>query len=537
MTLTSRLLRTSDLFPDESLPSGLARLAALNHYDSPNVLIRLCRLNQFGDEPALRPSCSTTFERITTLTEITPDRLYAGTVHRFAPLLNLPDHPPDQLTLPNGQVKPCFVPEKRSRAVRPDAVAQFCPDCLQAHPYHRLTWVLSAVSVCLLHHRLLVDCCPACHRFVSLPAVAIARCQHCRADLTQITSDVFPIDDLGQQSQQVIQHWFMDPLLSGTSLVNSLPPQPPAVLYYVMTQLGANLKRYSSGLPSLPTRCPAPQQSYLHYRMVFQALQDWPTGFYRLLQDSLDLARSKASEQRQLDQDAIYSEWLTPVWCLPGLEFVQEALEEYLIEHRSDLTNWRSPRRYRGQVGSAQRLSFMTINEASELLHISAALVWHLAQLGRITLVDEFPRRSYLDQLVRRSSVWAMRRSWQVTLPKRETAWWLGVSDEMLSDFVDAKLLAVDTLPLQGSPEQFSKQAIADLWSSLVGRVRSAFSVTSELLELDTAANLVKPTGQNATHLVDAVMQDQLPAYHLGPVLSAIDQVLFFQKDIQRYIV
>jgi len=289
-------------------------------------------------------------------------------------------------------------------------------------------------------------------------------------------------------------------------------------------------------LPSLPTRCPTPRQSYLHYRLVFQALQDWPMGFYRFLQDTLDLTRSKAGEQRRLDQDAIYSEWLAPVWCQPGLEFVQEALEEYLLEHRSELANWRSPRRYRGQIGSAQRLSFMTIGEASELLRVTAALVWHLAQLGRFTLVDEFPRRSYLDQLIRRSSVWAMRRSWQITLPKREAAWWLGVSDEILPELVGAKLLAVDTRPHQGAPGQFSKQAIADLWSSLVERVRFALTVTPELLELDAAANLVKPMGQNAAHLVGAVMQDQLPAYHRGPILSDIDQVLFYPRDVQRYI-
>lgn len=525
-----RLLRTSEMFPDESLPSALARLAMLNHYDSPNVLTRLCRLNQFGDEPALRPSCSTIFERITALTGIPPDRLYAGTVHRFAPLLNLPDHPLDQLTLPNGQVRPCFVPEKRSRAVRPEAAAQFCPDCLQEHPYHRLPWALSAISVCLRHHRLLVDCCPACHRFVSLPAAAVVYCQHCRADLTQITSDVFPIDDLGQQSQQVIQRWFMNPLLPEESLGNLLPPRPPAVWYYVMTQLGANLKRYQSGTPSLPSHRPTPWQSYTHYRVAFQALRDWPVGLYRFLEDQLNPACSKA------DQDVVYSEWLAPIWCQPGLEFVQEALEEYLIDHCSELTNLRFPRRCRGQVRSAQRLSFMTLDEASDLLHIPAALVWRLAQLGRITLIEEFPRRSYFARLVRRSSVWAMRRSWQIGLSRSEAAWWLGVSDAMLSDLVDAKLLAVETLPHQGLPEQFSKQAIADLWSLLVERVQSAFNVTPELLELDAAARLVKPMGLNATHLVGAVMQEQLPAYHEEPVLSAIDQVLFYPRDVQRYI-
>ena len=536
MTLTPQLLRTSDLLPDESLPSWLVRLAALNHYDSPNVLTRLCRLNQFGDEPALRPSGCATFERIAMLTGMTPDRLYASTVHRFAPMLSFPDQPSDQLTLPNGQVMPCFVPEKRYRSLRPDAAAQFCPDCLRVRPYHRLTWVLSAVSVCLPHHQLLMDGCPVCHRFVSLQAVAAARCQNCRTDLTQIASDAFQIDDIGQHSQQVIQGWFMKSLLSEEFPADSLPHQPPAVLYYVMTQLGANLMLRRSGTPSLPTYRPTPQQRYTHYRIAFQALQDWPTGFYRFLQDSLNLAHSEASEQRRMDLDAVYSEWLTPVWCQPGLEFVQEALEEYLLEHRSELANWRSPRRYRGQIGSAQRLSFMTIGEASELLRVTAALVWHLAQLGRFTLVDEFPRRSYLDQLIRCSSVWAMRRSWQITLPKREAAWWLGVSDEILSDLVDAKLLAVDTRPHQGTPGQFSKQAIADLWSSLGERVRFALTVTPELLELDAAANLVKPMGQNAAHLVGAVMQDQLPAYHAGPMLSAIDQVLFFAEDIQRYI-
>jgi hypothetical protein len=292
------LLRTSDLLPDESLPSFLVRLGQLNHYDSPNVLTRLCLMDGLGDERATCPRRDTTWARIATLTGVAPKRLYASTVHRFAALLNFPDHQAECLTLPGGDVVAGLVLEKRSKQLRPDSAAQFCPDCLRLNPYHRLTWIPLAVSACVQHQRLLMDRCPRCHGSVSIRVVVAACCEQCETDLTRVQGHSLKPDVIGQHAQQLIQSWFMGHELCAQTLSDVLRDHPPAVLYYVMTQWGTSLKPVRSGaksyriLASEATSArakgfPTPRQSYALHRITFQVLRDWPTGFHRFLQNPL----------------------------------------------------------------------------------------------------------------------------------------------------------------------------------------------------------------------------------------------------------
>jgi hypothetical protein len=254
------------------------------------------------------------------------------------------------------------------------------------------------------------------------------------------------------------------------------------------------------------------------------------------LRDPLSPLSLNVNNHPELDPVVSYSEWLAPQWREPSLQFVHEALEQYLIDHHPELTNWHSSRQYCGPIGSAFRLSFATIREVVSLLHIPPAMVWRLALLGDLTLVDAPPHCYYRDQLVRRHTVWEVRRAWQIALSRRDATRWQGLSDDVLSDFARAGLLRTGTRSDQDSPELFSRQAIADLWLSLDRRARTVLTVTPELLELRAAADLVKRIGQNAAHLVIDVMRDQLQVYCQGPMLSAIDQLLFSKRDIRVHI-
>src|SRR3989304_5923586 len=86
-----RPLRRRDLRPGESLPSFLARLAKLNHYDPPSILDGLCLGYRKAREQAQRPVSIETFERLALLTGVDPTALYTATAHRFAPVLTPPD--------------------------------------------------------------------------------------------------------------------------------------------------------------------------------------------------------------------------------------------------------------------------------------------------------------------------------------------------------------------------------------------------------------------------------------------------------------
>jgi hypothetical protein len=163
-------------------------------------------------------------------------------------------------------------------------------------------------------------------------------------------------------------------------------------------------------------------------------------------------------------------------------------------------------------------------------------MVWRLAQLGDLTWVDVLPRRDYLDQIVRRSTVWAMRRAWPVALSWRDASRWLGLSDDLLSDFVRIGLLTALARSDRDRHGWFSKQAIADLWSALAARVRTVPIVTPQLLDLKAAAHLTNRIGQTEANLVMRVTRDELRAYCQGSTLSAIDRLLFVRRDIHAYI-
>jgi hypothetical protein len=87
------LLRRTQLLPGESLVSLLERLTLLNYYPTRLTLDHICRhrLKIPADKDDLtRPKWAETFQQLSDLTKISPEALYAASLHRFAPCLTLP---------------------------------------------------------------------------------------------------------------------------------------------------------------------------------------------------------------------------------------------------------------------------------------------------------------------------------------------------------------------------------------------------------------------------------------------------------------
>ena len=297
------LLRRTQLLPGESLPSLLVRLSQLNGYDRPGILSELVGARTTGGgkrshagrlkDDMERPQTATTYLRLSALTLTTPVELYRATTHSFAPTILPPGEECAVLSLPAAStwepktgyeieafpylqsvpqartLKGPPVPAARLRLVSSGLVlahcygphhAQFCPLCLRHAAYHRLVWMLQAVSACLEHKCLLCSQCPHCGTTTTIADVTYAVCGRCGAALEE--AEAFPLahDLFGLHTQLLLQGWLVgaseyvtatgasDSVTSASGLGHGTAPASEP-LPQVEETLGAS---GMSGVPSIP---------------------------------------------------------------------------------------------------------------------------------------------------------------------------------------------------------------------------------------------------------------------------------------------
>jgi hypothetical protein len=522
----TRLLRRSNLQPGESLPSFLVRLAKLNHYDPPALLEQVCLAGESGPGQASRPDQPATFEQIARLTGVAPTTLYAATAHCFASLFTALDQPPGCLTLPGDDSRPRLGSENLSRHLRPESVAHFCPDCLRTAAYHHLAWLPKMISVCLPHKRFLVEQCPQCHHPVTIRAIVETRCRQCQADLRQACSMPLGRDALGLLAQRVIWSWLMGGPLPDHRLTHLLPDQPPAMLYHLLVGLASSL------------RIPPTSTSDQRYRLLGslpKSLLNWPQGFQMFLVTYGRRGLRKRTGDGYVDLDVLYTEGYERQWQHPAFQFVREAFEEYLVEHHTPLEPITPPRWYGGHPVRAERFAYTTIFEAAQQLHTSPEMVQRLGQLGYLVCFGpEGPFRGD-RQVVRRSALWRLRRTWHEPLSLMEAAWWLGASVEIVEELVTTHLLIAkrDRPPNSDAQWQINKQSLADLWSTVMRQAHLGIGPLSKLIDLKTAVHTLEVVGVNAADLIKRVATGEVRAYCPLPVYAALDELLFAEQDIR----
>src|SRR5712691_7534810 len=138
------LISRTNIFQDESLLSLLIRLTELNLYESPLILRGIVledpnTLSYFRDNLEF-PLKSTTYERLTSLTQLDVDSLYKTTLHRFAAIITPPPYTIAYFRLPSGITAPYFPKGYFYNQLRLQKAVQFCPNCLKEAAYYRLRW-------------------------------------------------------------------------------------------------------------------------------------------------------------------------------------------------------------------------------------------------------------------------------------------------------------------------------------------------------------------------------------------------------------
>lgn len=342
------LLCRSPLLPGESLPSLLIRLTQANAYHSASMIARLCyeRLPYQGS--ITRPTQSQTYTILADLVRIEAEELYAASVHRLAATVV----PPSVSFPTREQGAELIFPVLSNSFLREhtwsETDAQFCPMCLQAAAYHRLTWMPLAVSACLTHRCLLIRGCPHCRTSLTIADILKTQCPACGFDLTTAPTADLSTDEIGLFAQTMIQAWLGVRPLPETALSRSLPCRVPAVLYCVLNGLRKTIMDVKRSWPALhhpPNTVAAqlfpctskrdltPSKAYILYTTAFQGMIDWPRAFY----DFLDTYKKRDGrlEQGSVYHDLryIYVVWLKKAWQHSEFRFVREAFDRYFLEH------------------------------------------------------------------------------------------------------------------------------------------------------------------------------------------------------------
>ncbi|MCB0164816.1 MAG: helix-turn-helix domain-containing protein [Anaerolineae bacterium] len=382
--MTSLLLWLTPL-PGESLPSFVRRLAVRNGYDPPGILNQLCRPG-LRDRHFITPG-RVLLERIAYLSKGDVADLYSLSAHPLAKVL-IPPETVIKTARFGSQSEPLLAPGLATRHLRPESAAQYCPHCLRQAAYHRLTWLLVAVSVCTEHRCRLLDRCPGCYQPVSIRAVVDGTCSRCKADLSEAQTE--PIDASSLLAQQFIHAWLG--VYSQPEGPQGIPSQPPRVLFRVLDGLRLSLmshtatRRNFERLAALPTfrrgQKLTPTQSLALYTTAFGSLRNWPHDFHVFLNY---FSNGSIGNSLFRNFGFLYAQWLQYRWRLPAYHFVQRAFDDYVAHHFTHSITVRRAERYQKHSRLISKQHYFTLSQTVACLGGSKEVVLGMVRLGLLT--------------------------------------------------------------------------------------------------------------------------------------------------------
>jgi hypothetical protein len=370
------LLCRLPLFPDESLPSYLHRVALANCYDY-LTFTAICknRLSVIGVSDILeRPSHSETFDVLSSLTGVEPSALANASVNGFSKTeffgksgLNI--------QLSDGNLFRITDWRSYYRYLHKNREVYFCPTCLQEFPYHRLVWIPLDVTACLKHKCLLVDHCGSCESRVSIQDIVRCGCHQCGKNLGNTPTRFLHDQPFDLFVQGSLQTWWGIPSQSSPNLWD-LPQQPLPILYRVFAVFkDCLIEKYQSeqhlGLIDI-----RPDQHDLCIA-AFRGLVNWPVGFFDLLRHYLHRKKIEGIcfHPYFSSPGSLIVTWLFGMWEHKDFEFIQEGFDKFLIENPTlfETSIWHQ--RIEMRQDFAEKFPYLSKYRASQILDLSPSTV------------------------------------------------------------------------------------------------------------------------------------------------------------------
>lgn len=554
-SLPQSLMGHPPLLENESLASFLIRLGKANFYRPPGILTDMI-FEGTGDETPLKdrvdlPRQVAVFERIARLAQVESVQLHAASAHRFVHVLTPPEIETCVLNLP-GNHAVCLLPSGiAQKQIRSSSACQYCPLCIKERPYHRLSWLLFAASVCLEHKCLLINQCYSCKASLPLQDVISASCEKCGADLGEAPWVGIDEDEFGFLSQQVIQSWLLDTSVSLPG-DNYLPPCPSRVLFRVVDGLRCTAQRLArSGwryLYTLPahhdtlavpfkadSRSLTPYQSFCVYTTAFKGVIDWPKGFYEFLDAQHD-QYGKAGRRGRIQKDfgTMYSHWFQKQWQHIAFDFVQDAFNLYIAERYGISLSILQSDRFRRTPELLSKFADVSINYAAELAGVTPATIHRLIQSGQLKTTGKD------SSFVRQRDVLRLRNTWDSFVGLEEATQALGVSEEVVLGMVDIGLLPPEQSPSTGFLSwKFNEKGLCQLLDNIKKHaiINSEFEdVSNPSLNLVDASRVLTNIGLNAASIITLVADGKLRVYRRPNLPFSCRDLLFDRRDIHAYV-
>lgn len=550
------LLRRTTLQQDESLFSLLTRLARLNGYDPPNVLLdplrRPSERHGITMERLGWPQLMTTMRRLAELTEITVDDLIAATGHRFADTLMPPQSAQQSWHCADGTAVTRIDRRVAGRHLLGERVVQFCPRCLAEAPYHRVLWMPYATAACLRHHCLLCTTCPSCSASVRMDDLVDAHCQRCQMALADLDVVSLVHDAEGLLCQRILQTWLIDGR-NPRDLAHQLPDAPANVLYCIMDALRivtlqhAPAWKYLHPLPD-GTVWPSQQrgthlrrlsaaQRYAVYTTAVRGLLEWPTGFTRFLNAYQTRNGGRVGGGLHTDLGTLHARWLERAWQHPAFQCVQDAFEQHAFETPRLARTAAYARRWRRTPQSVQRFSYITISEAARLLHTTTDSVHRLIETRRLTGIQAPHNQRFM--LLRRADVVTLAQRWSQLITLSEAAALLGLSEAIVTDLYGCGALAAEQTPAEGFPRwMFARETLTSWRRHVVQALDQAARPkpsSNHVLNLVTVTRMLTAIGEIAATVLQAVVEGRVRAA-LTDAESPLSDLQFTRTDVRAYI-
>jgi hypothetical protein len=537
------LLRRTQLLPGESLPSLLERLTQLNYYPHSRVLSWVCheRLDSPANPDSLsRPKWVQTFLKLAELSQVSVEKLYEASDHRFIPVLT----PPGQMPWMGAASRPMVTPILAHSHLRPTTAAQFCPLCLKSSSSHRLSWVPAAAAICLEHSCLLVQNCPGCKKRVSVSEIVRQSCRTCLADLRMAKALSVAGDTLGILSQQAIQHWLS--VAPAPRLPDNcyLPDPSPAKLYHFLEDLCRRLLACRADWPALPPplegladRIPvpanhqqrlAPAQVYHLHHLAFASLLDWPQGLFRFL-DALRNCNPLAQTQRL---KAIRRDWFQEAEPASPFVFAQQAFLDYLLARRIPIP-LTMVKQFKAVSWFVERTGLWTEEHTAQVLELSVEDLRRFFPNGPL-INCRWPQSRPSAPFFEHDKVLAVQSKWRSGWSISEASSWLGISKLDVVRLAKRNILALLDGAEKNDPALwvFSRKTVEDFFEKVTNRLELFSGDAYHLCRLWELDHYLLSVGIDCALLLQQVADGLLPAYKREPEIRSLENIYFLDEEV-----
>jgi len=423
-----KLLITPKPEKDEGFISYLLRLTEANGYDTPSWILSLSGIDymELQWKFTFVFSCSEGLKKLAKLT--------GNTLSDLIGLLYLPAPSPKHTTC---DVDYNFYGAFFNRSIIRPHCPKVCVQCLAEFGYCRRVWDCSLVTVCPLHHCLLLDACPKCERRLKAIRNRLSVCV-CGCDWSELQPDLRQEHEI-TVSRLIYQLCGLLPLDHPSSDRNRLQSLALQDFVIVLTFI-AGIEREISWATGRPSKSIKLRNEDLHgyFTKAYQVFEHWPHNFHQFL-DKKSKGDVRFNPRDGKLDTALKEEFGALFEQLYGdlrgsqFDFLREAFAQYV--------NNRLRMQYQNVYGffsvpeSNDDDQYITVTEARRLLKISHDSLLNLVKTGEIAFAIRSQDR-ILHYLLRLADVESVKIKCAQALGSRELAEALGVDHNVISRLI-----------------------------------------------------------------------------------------------------